>query len=100
MSHVLSAHWNFEFPFKCTYISLKSLFGRCHYFGLLLSLLGKWHKNCETSISFVMSVCTIQPRSRWTDFCDILYWGVILKSVVIIQFALKTDEDPNAFIFF
>jgi hypothetical protein len=39
-------------------------------------------------ISFVMSVCMKQPRSQWINFCNSLYWGVLLKSVVIIQFAL------------
>jgi hypothetical protein len=38
-----------------------------------------------------MSVCMEEIGTRWPDFREILYLGVLLKSVWITQVLLKSD---------
>jgi hypothetical protein len=57
----------------------------------------------KTTISFVMSVClsvrlcTEHLGSHWTDFHEILYFNMFLKSVQKIQVSSKSDKNNGPF---
>jgi len=57
------------------------------------------YKVAKAIISFVVSssACMEQPKSHWMDFHEILYWGLLTKSLKKIQFQLKSDKNNRHF---
>jgi len=59
------------------------------------TFLGMFTKLRRATISFVISVCLSIPMehfgSHWTDFHEIRYLGILVKSVENIKVSLKSD---------
>ena len=55
----------------------------------------------KVTISFIMSVCPLvhmeHLSSHWTDFHEIWYLGIFLKSAEKIQVQLKSDKNKRYF---
>jgi len=72
---------------------------------MLLEVMDALEKSQKATISFVMSVClsvrlfvrTEQLGSHWTDFHEILYFNMFLKSVQKIQVSSKSDKNNGPF---
>lgn len=45
----------------------------------------------------VMSVCTYQRGSHWTDVHEFWYWGLLRKSVHKIEISLKSNRSVGHF---
>ena len=64
----------------------------CCYFSLIL-FLGTFAKLRKATIaSSYLSISMEYLSSHWTDFCEILYLNIFLKSVTKIQVSLKSDS--------
>jgi len=68
-----------------------------HSFVPECSLLGAFAKLGKASVSLVMSVHLSvrmeQRGSQWTDFRDVYYFSIFLKSAEKVQDSLKSDKN-------
>jgi len=69
---------------------------------MLFIFFGTFAKLQKVTISLVMSVCLSfcpykQLDSHWTDFHEIWYLNIFLKSVMKIQVSLKSGKNNSYF---
>ena len=68
---------------------------------LRLMFEGAFAKLRKTAISCVMSVCPSvhveQLGLHWTDFHEILYLSILIKSVLNVEISLKSDKNDGHF---
>lgn len=70
-----------------------TMFATFYYFLPFVRTLAKLGK---ATISFYLSGCPQeQLDSHWTNFYEVLYSGVLIKSVEHIQIWLKSDENKR-----
>jgi hypothetical protein len=64
-----------------------------------VTFFGAFAKLWKATIRFFISVCLLvhmeQLGFHWTDFHEILYFGIFLKSVDKVQVSIKSEKNKG-----